>query len=130
MARYTPTYQEITRNGLNAIYTTVAAANGLALPADIRTTRCMLHLKNTSGSAVVVNGDIVATIDGQTVTDPTYSIPAGGHLFLSPASFTTDYALTLDFAAALDVALLSLPMPAAGTFTDLAPLGLGSRVEV
>lgn len=84
MARSVLSVQQPTRDGLNATYTTPAAAGaneGVAFPNTGRET---MHVKNASAGAVTLTIPTPLTIDGLAVADRTVSVPAGGDRFIGP----------------------------------------------
>lgn len=46
--------------------------------------RAFVVVKNGGGSAITVTLDILTTVDGQAVTDPTVSVPASGERWIGP----------------------------------------------
>lgn len=78
----TLTVNTIDRTGANLTDLDTAAAGG---GDDWANTGIeFLYLNNASGGAIVVTLDIEATVDGQAVTDPTVSVPAGEAMIIGP----------------------------------------------
>ena len=79
MARTELAVQAVSRQGLDPVYT-AANVDGHSVQSD---GRMLLHVKN-GATAVVVTLDIVRTIDGQAVVDPTVTVPGSGERFIGP----------------------------------------------
>lgn len=73
MARHEAAVQSIVRTGLAPSYGAVHADLEHKFTNDGRT---FLHVKNTNGAARTVTLVVSKTVDGQTVTNPTVTIPA------------------------------------------------------
>ncbi len=74
------TVQSITRTGLAA--TDNSAAN--AGDSFVNSGREFVNIKNTSGGSITVTLDIQATVDSQSVTDPTVAVGAGTEKLIGP----------------------------------------------
>ena len=87
MAPQILTVLEITRDGV--AHTLIAAdVDGELIP---NTGREFVHYANGDGSPVVITITIVETVDGQTVTNRTVSVPATGERNIGPFLPTQRY---------------------------------------
>jgi hypothetical protein len=81
MAREVLALQATSRTGLDPAYT-AATADGHAF--DNTSEKVIIHVKNGGAGASVLTIDIPGTVDSQTVTDKTVSVPAGGERIIGP----------------------------------------------
>lgn len=70
----------VTRAGTD----TAGAAADVAGDTFPNAGREYLVVKNSSASPITVTLDVTMTVDGQTVVDPTVSVPAGGERIIGP----------------------------------------------
>ena len=105
----TLTVQDVVRSGLNPSYAS-AAAGGDDFPNDGK--RTFAHVKNGGASAITVTLDITQTVDGQAVTDPTVSIPAGEERMIGPfpvAYYGASVGLSYSDVTSVTVAAIRVP---------------------
>lgn len=72
--------QVVALSGLNPSYAS-AAGGGDKMECGERN---FLHVKNGGGSPITVTLDATAAVRGQSVTDPTVSVPASGERMIGP----------------------------------------------
>ncbi len=74
MADVVLTVQNVGRAGVAPSYLSIDATDEYLLPN--RAGKTFLHFLNTGGSISVVTFDIVQTVEGETILDPTVDVPA------------------------------------------------------
>jgi len=73
MADVVLTVQNVLRTGVAPSYTAIDATDDYYVPH--RAGKTYLHFLNTGGLATVIM-DIVQTVEGEAITDPTFTVPA------------------------------------------------------
>lgn len=74
MADVVLTVQTVARAGVAPSYTTLDAVDTYYLPNTAG--RTFLHFKNTNAGVCTVIVDVTKQIEGESITDPTISVPA------------------------------------------------------
>lgn len=112
MARTALTTQQLASGGLAASYVAGDNTNGMQFAYSARK---VLHVKNTTGGAIVVTVPVPSTVDGLAVASRTVSVPATtGERFIGPfppSYQQADGNVYVDFAATgTTVTLVEMPV--------------------